>query len=70
MTTTPAAWAAPRVPDELTGVLMADPPRFDEVGVERIAHAVFGFDGVVERRVESERDQTFLIVASGDDGAS
>ena len=49
------------MPDELTGVLTADPPRFDEADVARIARETFGFDGEVERRFESERDQNFLL---------
>ena len=49
------------VPEELTGVLTADPPRFDEDGVARIAGEVFGYEGAVERRFESERDQNFQL---------
>ncbi|MGZ8602436.1 MAG: aminotransferase class III, partial [Actinomycetota bacterium] len=42
-------------------MLTSDPPRFDEADVVRIAREVFGFDGEVERRFESERDQNFLL---------
>jgi 4-aminobutyrate aminotransferase-like enzyme/aminoglycoside phosphotransferase (APT) family kinase protein len=56
---------ADAVPDELTGVLTADPPRFDERDVPGLARASFGFDGAVERRFESERDQNFLLRAPG-----
>ncbi|HET6713834.1 MAG TPA: aminotransferase class III-fold pyridoxal phosphate-dependent enzyme [Actinomycetota bacterium] len=56
---------ADAVPDELTGVLTADPPRFDERDVPELARASFGFDGAVERRFESERDQNFLLRAPG-----
>lgn len=49
------------VPEELTGVLTADPPRFDEDGVARVAGEVFGYEGTVERRFESERDQNFQL---------
>ena len=55
------------VPDELTGVLSADPPRFDEADVARIAREVFGFEGEVERRFESERDQNFLVAGADGD---
>ena len=57
--------ASPAVPEELTGVLTADPPRFDEGDVPALAAASFGFDGVVERRFESERDQNFLLRSAG-----
>jgi 4-aminobutyrate aminotransferase-like enzyme/Ser/Thr protein kinase RdoA (MazF antagonist) len=50
-------------PEDLTGVLTADPPRFDERDVPDLARASFGFDGEVERRFESERDQNFLLRA-------
>ncbi|MDH4113055.1 MAG: aminotransferase class III-fold pyridoxal phosphate-dependent enzyme [Actinomycetota bacterium] len=53
------------LPAALTGVLTADPPRFDHEGVARVAREVFGLDGVVERAFESERDQSFLL-AGGD----
>ena len=38
--------ASPAVPEELTGVLTADPPRFDEGDVPAIAAASFGFDAI------------------------
>ena len=53
------------VRDELTGVLVADPPRFDEEAIAPIAREVFGYDGTVERRFESERDQNFQLAAAG-----
>jgi 4-aminobutyrate aminotransferase-like enzyme/Ser/Thr protein kinase RdoA (MazF antagonist) len=49
------------VPEELTGVLTADPPRFDDADVPGLARETFGFVGGVERRFESERDQNFLL---------
>ncbi|HEY7762889.1 MAG TPA: phosphotransferase, partial [Actinomycetota bacterium] len=49
------------LPAELTGVLTADPPRFDEDAVARIADEVFSYEGTVERRFESERDQNFQL---------
>ncbi len=51
--------------DELTGVLTSEPPRFNDEDVARLAQSLFGFEGEVERRFESERDQNFLL----DDGA-
>ena len=54
------------VPEELTGVLTADPPRFDEARRRAARAAAFGFDGEVERRFESERDQNFLLRGDGD----
>jgi 4-aminobutyrate aminotransferase-like enzyme/Ser/Thr protein kinase RdoA (MazF antagonist) len=53
------------LPEELTGVLTADPPRFDDEAVARIAREVFGYDGTVERRFESERDQNFQLAGAG-----
>ncbi len=60
--------AADAVPDELTGVLTADPPRFDERDVQGFARTLFGFEGEVERRFESERDQNFLLRAADGEG--
>jgi 4-aminobutyrate aminotransferase-like enzyme/Ser/Thr protein kinase RdoA (MazF antagonist) len=57
---------AERTADPFTGVLTAEPPRFDDDAVPGIARAIFGFDGAVERRYESERDQNFQLLA--DDG--
>ena len=54
------------VPEELTGVLTAEPPRFEEADVEAIARTAFAFDGEVERRFESERDQNFLLRGDAD----
>ncbi len=69
MTTDHPGSAAPEaVSPELTGVLTADPPRFDEADVPRLARETFGFDGAVERRFESERDQNFLLRAGDGDG--
>ena len=45
------------LPAELTGVLTADPPRFDEDAIARIAAEVFGYEATVEWRFESEQDQ-------------
>ncbi|MGH2539986.1 MAG: aminotransferase class III-fold pyridoxal phosphate-dependent enzyme, partial [Actinomycetota bacterium] len=53
------------VSEELTGVLTADPPRFDEEAIVRIAREVFDYDGTVERRFESERDQNFQLAGAG-----
>ena len=58
---------AAAVPEELTGVLTADPPRFDDTRVPALARETFGFEGEVERRFESERDQNFLLRAPGGD---
>jgi len=61
---TGATPGADAVPDEFTGVLTADPPRFDEGDVADLARTTFSFDGEVERRFESERDQNFLLRAA------
>jgi Ser/Thr protein kinase RdoA (MazF antagonist) len=47
--------------EAFTGVLSAAPPRFDEAGAARLAADLFGFEGVVERVFDSERDQNFLL---------
>ena len=47
--------------ESLTGVLSAAPPRFDPEGAARLAAERFGFEGVVERVFDSERDQNFLL---------
>jgi 4-aminobutyrate aminotransferase-like enzyme/Ser/Thr protein kinase RdoA (MazF antagonist) len=51
------------VPVELTGVLTAEPPRFVDEEIPHIATDVFGFEGSVERRYESERDQNVQLLA-------
>jgi 4-aminobutyrate aminotransferase-like enzyme/Ser/Thr protein kinase RdoA (MazF antagonist) len=48
------------------GVLSGEPPRFAEEQIPCIAREVFGFEGDVGRRFESERDQNFLLVGSDD----
>ena len=57
---------AEAVPDELSRVLTAEPPRFDERDVSDLARTSFGFHGAIERQFESERDQNFLV--RGPDG--
>lgn len=54
--------------DELSGVLTADPPRFDDRDVSGFARTSFCFDGEVERRFSSERDQNFLVRAPDGEG--
>ena len=49
-------------------MLTADPPRFDDGDVPALARRTFGFEGEVERRFESERDQNFLLRAAGGEG--
>ena len=56
------------IPDELTGVLVADPPRFGDDEVARITADLFGYEGAVERGFESERDQNFLVRSGAGDG--
>jgi 4-aminobutyrate aminotransferase-like enzyme/Ser/Thr protein kinase RdoA (MazF antagonist) len=51
-------------PDAITGVLVAAPPRFSEEEADRIAREVFAVDAAVERALQSERDQNFLLVDS------
>jgi 4-aminobutyrate aminotransferase-like enzyme/Ser/Thr protein kinase RdoA (MazF antagonist) len=60
-----APTGAHAAPEELTGVLTADPPRFDDADVPTLANETFGFEGEVEHRFESERDQNFLLRAPG-----
>jgi 4-aminobutyrate aminotransferase-like enzyme/Ser/Thr protein kinase RdoA (MazF antagonist) len=54
--------------DELSGVLTADPPRFDDRDVSGFARTSFCFEGQVERRFSSERDQNFLVRAPDGEG--